>query len=142
MVRQVENMKLYLTSQGKPFEIIQDIGSGINYQKKGLKQLIKLISQGEVEKIVVLNKDRLLRFGFELIEYIASLYHCEIEIVDNTEKSEQQELVEDLVQIITVFSCRLQGKRANKARKLVKELMEEESEVKSGDKGNQSNVNT
>lgn len=54
-------MKLYLTSQGKPFEIIQDIGSGINYQKKGLKQLIKLISQGEVEKIVVLNKDRLLK---------------------------------------------------------------------------------
>jgi len=51
-------------------------------------------------------------------------------------------LAEDLVQIITVFSCRLQGKRANKARKLVKELMEEESEVKSGDKGNQSNVNT
>jgi len=47
LVRQVENMKLYLTSQGKPFEIIQDIGSGINYQKKGLKQLIKLISQGE-----------------------------------------------------------------------------------------------
>ncbi len=64
------------------------------------------------------------RFGYELVEYIASLYNCEIEIIDNTEKSEQQELVEDLVQIITVFSCRLQGKRANKARKLVKELIE------------------
>mgnify|MGYP001462396464 CR=1 FL=1 len=59
-----------------------------------------------------------MRFGFELIEYIASLYNCEIEIIDNTEKSEQQELVEDLVQIITVFSCKLQGKRANKAKKL------------------------
>jgi putative resolvase len=56
--------------------------------------------------------------------YLASLYNCEIEIIDNTEKSEQQELVEDLVQIITVFSCRLQGKRANKARKLVKDLIE------------------
>ena len=73
---------------------------------------------------MVLYKDRLLRFGYELVEYVASLYHCEIEIVDNTEKSEQQELVEDLVQIITVFSCRLQGKRANKAKKLIKELME------------------
>ena len=51
-----------------------------------------------------------------------------IEIIDNTEKSEQQELVEDLVQIITVFSCKLQGKRANKARKLVKELIEEGGE--------------
>lgn len=62
--------------------------------------------------------------GFELIEYLASLYNCEIEIVDNTEKSEQQELVEDLIQIITVFSCRLQGKRANKTGKLVKELID------------------
>ena len=56
------------------------------------------------------------------------LYNCDIEIIDNTEKSEQQELVEDLVQIITVFSCKLQGKRANKARKLVKELIEEGGE--------------
>lgn len=86
--------------------------------------MIKLISQNQVDKVVVLYKDRLLRFGYELVEYIASLYNCEIEIIDNTEKLEQQELVEDLVQIITVFSCKLQGKRANKARKLVKELIE------------------
>ena len=122
--RQIENMEVYLTSLEKPFEIITDIGSGINYKKKGLKELIKLITQNKVEKVVVLYKDRLVRFGFELIEYLASLYNCEIEIVDNTEKSEQQELVEDLIQIITVFSCRLQGKRANKTRKLVKELIE------------------
>ncbi len=137
--RQVENMKLYLTAQGKPFEIITDIGSGINYKKKGLRELIKLITQNKVDKIVVLYKDRLLRFGFELVEYIASLYGCEIEIIDNTEKSEQQELVEDLVQIITVFSCKLQGKRANKARKLVKELIECGEE---NGKVNKSNVNT
>ena len=123
--RQIENMRIYLLSQGKPFEIISDIGSGINYKKKGLKQLLKLITQNKVEKVVVLYKDRLLRFGFELIEYIASLYNCEIEIIDTTKKSEQQELVEDLVQIITVFSCKLQGKRANKTRKMIKELIEE-----------------
>ncbi len=104
--RQIENMKLYLTANGKPYEIISDIGTGINYKKKGLKELIKRISQNKVEKVVVLYEDRLLRFGFALVEYIASLYHCEIEIIDNTEKSEQQELVEDLVQIITVFSCK------------------------------------
>ena len=121
--RQIENMRLYLTAKGKPFEIITDIGSGINYKKKGLKQLIKLIISNEVEKVVVLYKDRLLRFGFELVEYIANLYNCEIEIVDNTKKSEQQELVEDLVQIITVFSCKLQGKRANKTKKIVEELI-------------------
>lgn len=120
--RQIENMKMYLTAQGKPYEIITDIGSGINYNNKGLKELIQRITQNKVEKIVVLYKDRLLRFGFELVEYIASLHDCNIEVIDNTEKTEQQELVEDLVQIITVFSCKLQGKRANKTRKLVKEL--------------------
>ena len=138
--RQIANMKLYLTAQGKPFEIISDIGSGINYNKKGLKELIKRITQNEVEKVVVLYKDRLLRFGFELVEYIASLYNCEIEVIDNTEKTEQQELVEDLVQIITVFSCKLQGKRANKARKLVNDLIEEVDGT--NDKNYKSNVNT
>ena len=137
--RQIENMKLYLTAQGKPFKIISDIGSGINYKKKGLKELLKLITQNKVEKVVILYKDRLLRFGFELVEYIANLYNCEIEIIDNTEKSEQQELVEDLVQIITVFSCKLQGKRANKARKLVKELIEGSEE---NDKIHKDNVNS
>ena len=92
----------------------------------------------QIDKVVVLYKDRLLRFGFELIEYIASLYNCEIEIIDNTEKSEQQELVEDLVQIITVFSCKLQGKRANKAKKLIRELIQEEADGKS----HKSNVDT
>ncbi len=138
--RQIENMELYLTAQGKPFEVISDIGSGINYKKKGLKEPIKRISQNKVEKVVVLYKDRLLRFGFELVEYIAGLYNCDIEIIDNTEKSEQQEPVEDLVQIITVFSCKLQGKRANKARKLVEELIEESGE--NNDKNNKSNVNS
>ena len=138
--RQIENMKLYLIAQGKPFKIISDIGSGINYKKKGLQELIKLISQNKVEKVVVLYKDRLLRFGFELVEYIASLHNCDIEIIDNTEKAEQQELVEDLVQIITVFSCKLQGKRANKAKKLVKELVEAGDEK--DDKNNSGNVSS
>ena len=79
----------------------------------------------------------MLRFGFELVEYIASLYDCDIEIIDHTEKTEQQELVEDLVQIITVFSCELQGKRANKARKLVKELIDDGEE---DDKNNSSHA--
>ena len=58
--------------------------------------------------------------------------------IDNTEKSEQQELVEDLVQIITVFSCKLQGKRANKAKQLIRELIQEETDGKS----HKSNVDT
>ena len=139
MERQIDNVKTYLLAKGQPFEIISDIGPGINYKKKGLQELIRRISQNQVEKVVVLYKDRLLRFGFELIEYIASLYNCEIEIIDNTEKSEQQEFVEDLVQIITVFSCKLQGKRANKAKKLIRELMQQEE---TDGKSHKSNFDT
>lgn len=128
LIRQVENMDKYLSSLNCEYEIIQDIGSGINYSKKGLKSLLKKINNKEISKIVVFYKDRLLRFGFELVEYVANLNGCEIEVLDNTEKTEQQELVEDLIQIVTVFSCKLQGKRANKTRKLVDELIEEGSE--------------
>ena len=125
--RQVENLKMYMIAKGYSFEIIEDIGSGINYNKKGLNELINKITNREVDKIVILYKDRLLRFGFELIESLCEKYGTKIEIIDNTEKSEEQELVEDLVQIITVFSCKLQGKRANKAKKMIKELLEDDN---------------
>ena len=84
--RQIENVKMYLLAQGKPFEIISDIGSGINHKRKGLLELLERIPGNEVSKVVVLYKDRLSRFGFELIEYVASLHECEIEICIGQEK--------------------------------------------------------
>lgn len=125
--RQIENVKIYMIAKGYSFDVITDIGSGINYNKKGLNQLIDMITNSEVEKIVILYKDRLLRFGFEIIENLCNKYGTTIEIIDNTEKTEEQELVEDLIQIVTVFSCRLQGKRANKAKKMIKELLESDT---------------
>ena len=122
--RQIENVKTYMIAKGYSFDVITDIGSGINYNKKGLNQLIDMITNSELEKIVILYKDRLLSFGFEMIENLCNKYGTTIEIIDNTEKTEEQELVEDLIQIVTVFSCRLQGKRANKAKKMIKELLE------------------
>ena len=124
LIRQEENVKTYMLAKGYQFEIITDIGSGINYNKKGLNHLIDLITNSEVDKVVILYKDRLLRFGFELIENLCNKYGTTIEIIDSTDKTEEQELVEDLVQIVTVFSCRLQGKRAHKAKKMIKELLE------------------
>ena len=128
--RQIENVKTYMYAKGYQFEIITDIGSGINYNKKGLNQLIDMVTNSEVEKIVVLYKDRLIRFGYELIENLCKKFGTTIEIIDNTEKMGEQELVEDLVQIVTVFSCRLQGKRANKAKKMIKELIEDDKDIK------------
>lgn len=86
--RQIENVKTYMIAKGYQFDVITDIGR-INYNKKGLNQLIDMITNSEVEKIVILYKDRLLRFGFEIIENLCNKYGTTIEIIDNTEKTEE-----------------------------------------------------
>lgn len=120
--RQIENIKMYMYAKGYKFEIISDIGSGINYKKEGLTNLINKICQKEVSKVVILYKDRLIRFGFDLIEYICRLHGTEIEIVDNTEKSKEQELVDDLIQIITVYANKIFGSRSKKTKELISEV--------------------
>ena len=120
--RQIENLNNILKQKYTNFEIISDIGSGINYKKPGLRKLIELINKKEVDLIIVLYKDRLVRFGFELIEYFAKLNNVKIEILNNKNKNEEQELVEDLVQIITVFSCKLQGKRKGQTKEIIDEI--------------------
>lgn len=125
--RQVENVRNYMIAKGYQFEILTDIGSGINYNNKSLNKIIDMVTNNQVEKIVILYKDRLVRFGFELIENICKKYNTKIEIIDQTEKTEDQELVEDLIQIVTVFSARLQGKRAHKAKKMIEELTKNDS---------------
>lgn len=131
LTRQIENVRMYMIAKGYQFEIITDIGNGINYDKKGLKKLLKMIQSNKVEKVVILYKDRLLRFGFELFENICNYNNTKIEIIDSTNKIDEEELVEDLVQIITVFSCRLQGKRAKKTRRIIKELAENDKSEES-----------
>lgn len=108
-----------MIARGYSFEIITDIGSGINYKKKGLKELIEKINNREVSKVVILYKDRLIRFGYELIEYFCELNGAEIEIIDHDEKSKEEELRDDLIQIITVFANRLYGQRSRKTKKLI-----------------------
>ena len=127
--RQVNNLKLYLDNKYQTYEIITDIGSGINYTKKGLQLLIEKINKKEVDIIVVLYKDRLLRFGFELIEYFARINNVKIEVLDKVNKTQDEELVEDLIQIITVFSCKIQGKRKNKTKELLEDFSKKLSEI-------------
>ena len=122
--RQVENLQQYAYSKGYSFEIITDIGSGINYKKEGLLKMINLVECGEVDRIIVLYKDRLIRFGYDLIEYICKLNDTKIEIVDNSTISKEQELTEDLIQIITIFANRLYGARSKKTINLIKSVKE------------------
>ena len=122
--RQIDNLKQYAYSKGYSFEIITDIGSGINYKKEGLLKMINLVECGEVDRIIVLYKDRLIRFGYDLIEYICKLNDTKIEIVDNSTISKEQELTEDLIQIVTVFANKLYGARSKKTINLIKSVKE------------------
>ncbi|RBR29126.1 IS607 family transposase [Enterococcus cecorum] len=119
---QVNNVKTYMIAKGYSFEMITDIGSGIDYKRQGLKKLIDKINNQEISKIVILYKDRLVGFGYELIEYLCFINNIEIEIIDHTETSKEKELTDDLIQIITIFSNRLYGQRSKKTKRLIDEV--------------------
>ena len=127
--RQINNLNTYISSKYDSFDIITDIGSGINYNKPGLKKLIEKINKKEVDLIIVLYKDRLLRFGFELVEYFAELNNVKIEVLDKIDKNQDEELVEDLVQIITAFSRKMQGKRKTKTKQLIDDFSKKITEL-------------
>lgn len=120
--KQVENVKSYMYAKGYSFEVITDIGSSINYKNKGLQELISLIASNQVTKVVVLYKDRLVQFGFELIQLICDLHDVKIEIIDNSEQSNEEELTDDLIEIITVFANKLYGSRSKKTRTLIERV--------------------
>lgn len=127
---QISNVKSYMYAKGYNFEIISDIGSGINYKKKGLQKLLNKINDQEISKIVVLYKDKLIEFGFELIEYLCNINNIEIEIIDNTKQSKEQELSDDLIQIVTIFANQLYGQRSKKTKQLISEIKKNVSNKK------------
>jgi len=121
--RQSEMMEMYLSKQGEKFKIIEDIGSGINYKKKGLRELLNLVSSNQVSKIFISFKDRLVRFGFELIEEICRLHNVEIIIINSSsEKTDEKEMIEDIMNIIHIFSCRMNGRRSHINKKIIENL--------------------
>ena len=131
--RQIQNVSQYCIAKGYQFQVISDLGSGLNYNKKGLRELIELICSNQIERIVVNYKDRLIRFGFELIEQLCSIYHVRIEVINLTEdKTYEEELVEDVLSVITVFSAKLYGARSHKSKKIIatNQALLREQEVK------------
>ncbi len=119
---QIKRLEMFCASKGWKYKIIQDIGSGLNYKKNGLLELIKLIETDQIERIIVNYKDRLLRFGTELLFEICKHHNIEIVILnEDEEKTYEEELVEDVLSIITVFSAKLYGSRSHKNKKVVSE---------------------
>lgn len=123
--KQIENLKTYMFAKGYSFEMITDIGSSVNCSRNGLTKLLERIHNGEVSKVVVLYKDRLVRFGFELLETVCKLNDCEIEIVDNTPKIDEEELVNDLVKVVNVFGSELKGKQSKIIKQFVEDLKDD-----------------
>ena len=119
--RQVDTLKNYCSSKGyQVIKILTDISSGLNENRRGLKQLFKLIESGEIGKVVITYKDRLTRFGFKYIEQYFNSYGVEIEVIfDDEDKSPEKELVEDLLAIITSFAGKLYGMRSHKKKRLI-----------------------
>jgi excisionase family DNA binding protein len=103
---------------------IQDVASGLNFKRKGLCTILESAIHGTIGEVVVAHKDRLCRFGFELIEFIVSKGGGKITIIGNESiKSDQEELTEDLLSIVHIFSCRQMGKRKYR-RKNINENIE------------------
>lgn len=129
--RQYNLMENYLISKGESFQIIKSVGSGVNYNNRSLNELIDLVISGKVNKVFIMYKDRLVRFGFELLENLFKRYGVDIEIINHQNNTTEEELVTDLIQIITVFSTKLNGKRKYNLNKFKKELEHEQD----GDNG-------
>jgi putative resolvase len=130
--RQAAVLESFSAANGWQFETIQDLGSGLNYKKKGLTKLLKRIMSGEVGRLVITHKDRLLRFGSELVFAMCEEFECEVVIVNKSpdELSFEQELVQDMIELIQVFSARLYGARSHKNKKLIDGIAKAVEDVK------------
>ncbi len=126
--RQVE----FMSAKYPNAEVVKDIGSGINFKRKGLKTILERAMQGERISLVVAYRDRLARFGFDLIKWIIERSEGEIVVLDKSVFSPEQELTKDLLSILHVFSARLHGLRSYKDK--VKQAISNQGDEKDLDK--------
>lgn len=130
--RQKKVLEMYCAAQGWKFELLTDLGSGMNYYKKGLKKLLNAILDGNVGRLVLTHKDRLLRFGAELVFALCEAREVEVVIINSgAEIKSEEELAKDVLEIITVFSARLYGSRSRKNQKLLEGMQQAVEDAKS-----------
>ena len=135
LINQVEFLKQYANAKGIIVdEIFEDIGSGLNYNRKKWNKLIEDCMLGLVKTIIIAHKDRFIRFGYDWFERFLKANGVDIIIVNNEKLSPEQELVNDLISIIHVFSCRIYGLR--KYKKQIEGDGEIAKEIKNGNKPN------
>ena len=129
--RQHAVLEAFCNKNGWQTEIIRDLGSGMNYNKKGLSRLLELIVQGQMSRLVLTHKDRLLRFGADLIFRLCELKGIEIVIINKGEQpSFEEELTGDIMEIMTVFCAKLYSRGSHKSKKLAEDIENIVSEEK------------
>jgi excisionase family DNA binding protein len=121
--RQEKMLEMFCSAHGWEYEVISDLGSGMNYHKKGLKKLLQAILDGHIGRLVITHKDRLLRFGAELVFSICEAKNVEVLIMNKGENATfEEDLAKDVLEIITVFSARLYGSRSHKNKKILDQI--------------------
>jgi predicted site-specific integrase-resolvase len=130
--RQVECLEDYCRSSGYEIvAVIAEQGSGLNEKRKGLARLFKLAREGKTDLVVVEFQDRLARFGFTYVERFLNAFGVKVEVVNGQEpKSLQEELVQDMLSVLTVFSAKLYGARSKQFCKKVRDAINEAAEGK------------
>jgi len=118
--RQKKNIAAYAREKGYgEIEVLTDIGSGLNERRKNFLKLLEMVSGKKVSKVIVAYEDRLTRFGFETLSRLFSSFGTTIEVINHGEKTPQEELVEDLITIVSHFAGKLYGLRSHKYREVV-----------------------
>ena len=126
--RQQAVLEAYCAAKGWRAEVIRDLGSGMNYNKKGLQRLLELILRRQLRRLVLTHKDRLLRFGADLVFSLCELQGIEVIIIHQGEQpSFEEELATDVLEVITVFSARLYGARSHNSKRLIEALADDET---------------
>ena len=129
---QVEFLKQYANEKGIIVdEVIEDYGSGLNYNRKKWNKLIDECMTFDINTIIVTHKDRFIRFGFEWFERFLEKFNVKIVVVNNESLSPSEELIQDIISILDVFSCRIYGLR--KYKKKIKEDEEVEKSIQNRD---------
>jgi len=100
-------------------EILSDVGSGLNEKRKGFLKLLEMVTERKISKVIIVCEDRLTRFGFETLGKMFQAFGTSIEVINGEEKTPQEELVEDLITIVSHFAGKLYGIRSHKYREVV-----------------------
>ena len=115
LANQVKALEQYCQDHQIPVDAwLQDIGSGLNYKRKNFNCIMEMVELGQIKRLIIAHRDRLVRFGFGYFATFCQRHNCDIVIVNDDTFSPEQEMVHDLIAITTVFSARIHGLRSYK----------------------------